>query len=430
MKPRHLLHLYNLQRAKRLRREQLEEIQGAKLRRLLRHAYDRVPYYRKLFDSAGLKPEQIQSVQDLPKIPATSRKTMHELSLSDRIARGIDPGVCKLSATSGTTGIPLKIYFTRHDSTLKNLSWARAFLSWGMKPWHTMLAFIGLKDVKEKRSWYERLGLWRRDEISTWAGPAAWIDTIRRQKPHALIGYVMTLRILAEALDAAGIADVLPKLVFHSSAILDPGSRRYLETVFGCHVVDLYGSDEAGCIAWECKDCPGYHISADTVIIELLRNGNPVGPGEEGEVFITNLHSYAMPFIRYAQCDVAVLSPEQPRCGCGLPLLERVVGRTDDFVVLSDGTKISPHPLYHCIDHVGGVRSWRITQDSLESITVELELKQNMREHTCDAVEKNLAGLLGERIDINIKVVDAMPVDPSRKFRSVNSPFGEMRPPS
>jgi phenylacetate-CoA ligase len=215
-------------------------------------------------------------------------------------------------------------------------------------------------------------------------------------------------------------------MIFHSSAILDGSSRHFLESVLQCRVVDMYGSDEAGCIAWECDTCNGYHLSSDMVILELVRGTEPALPGEEGEVLVTNLHSFAMPFIRYTQGDVAVLSTKNPQCGRGLPLLEQVVGRTDDFVVLRDGTKISPHPLYHCIDHVIGISRWRITQDSLDRITVELTLDESQRAAICDTVKKNLTTLTKEQLEINISVVDSIPIDPSSKFRAVSSRFGSI----
>ena len=426
MTPRHIVHLHHLTKNQWRSWGELEKIQNAKLSRLIRHAYDRVPYYKELFRSAGIVPSDIRTSQDLVRIPVTSRQTMHDLALRDRMAQGVDPKACRVSATSGTTGIPLKIYFDPHDSTMNGLSWARAFLASGMKPWHRMLAFVGRQTVREGKSWYEYLNLWRREEISAWAGPDIWIQRIQELQPHVLIGYVMTLRILAEAIERKRIANLSPRMIFHSSAILDHSSRHFLESILRCRIVDMYGSDEAGCIAWECSECSGYHLSSDMMILELVRGAEPAVPGEEGEVLVTNLHSYAMPFIRYTQGDVAVLSARNPQCGRGLPLLERVIGRTDDFVVLRDGTKISPHPLYHCIDPVIGVKRWRIAQESLHRITVELALEESQREVICNTVKENLTALTRDQLEITIRVVDTIPIDPSSKFRAVSSSLGSI----
>ncbi|MCU0611806.1 MAG: hypothetical protein MUE60_08470 [Candidatus Eisenbacteria bacterium] len=425
MKPWHLVHLQRMLRDQWKSPEELADIQNAKLRQLIRHAHARVPVYRRLFDEAGIRPSDIQTVDDLPRIPIMSRRTLHESPLEDRLARGVEPDRCRQSATSGTTGIPLKLHVTPRDATLKSLTWARAFLSRGMRPWDRMVAFIGQEHVRTASSWYERVGLWRRREVSTWAGPEAWVHEIRQWRPRALVGYVMTLRLLADHLLRAGIDDVTPSLVFHSSAVLDDVSRRFLEGTLRTRIVDIYGSDEAGCIAWECGACRGYHVSSDVLVVELLRNGNRVSPGEEGEVIITNLHAYAMPFIRYAQGDVARMSTEPSACGRGLPLLERIEGRTDDFLVLRGGKMISPHPVYHCIDHVPGIARWKAVQHAVDQLTVYIELERRHEPAAIHgAVRRNLQALLGPEVALTVETVECLPVDPSAKFRVVTSTVG------
>ena len=283
-------------------------------------------------------------------------------------AQGTDLSSCRVSATSGTTSIPLRIYATAHDSTIMGLGWARAFLACGMKPWYRSIAFIGNKQVKAKRSWYEHFGMWRRKEISARDLPDDWITACQEWKPQVISGYVMTLKLFAEALQEKKIENVRPELIFHSSGIIDPYSRDFLESVFHAKVVDFYGSDEAGCMAWECEECSAYHVASDMTVVEVLKNGKPAGAGEEGEIVITNLHSYAMPFIRYKQEDVGLLSSKKITCGRGFPLLERIQGRIDDYITLKSGRRISPHPFYHCLDPVPGIKKWQIIQQSLDQI--------------------------------------------------------------
>jgi phenylacetate-CoA ligase len=421
MKPWDLYYLHLLLKNQWKSRDELGSIRDLKLRKLIRHAHARVPYYRQLFESVGLSPHDIRTAEDLRHIPVTSRDALQALELRRKMAEGIQPESCRQSATSGTTASPLRVYATAHDSTVMAFGWARAFLARGMRPWYKMVAFKGQKDVGTRRSWYERLGLWRRREVSTWDGPAAWIGAIREWKPHVLVGYEMTLRILAEAVRDGQIDGIAPARVFHSSGILDRRSRALIESVLRTTVVDIYGSDEGGCMAWECDTCEGYHICSDTVIVEILSNGEPVKPGEEGEVVITNLSSYAMPFIRYRQGDVAVLSPEAPVCGRGFSLLRGVQGRTDDYVVLRDGQRISPHPVYHCIDPVHGIRRWRVVQETIDRLTVELEPGEGFDGGTVDTVRSNLEKLTGGQIEVAVLRVRGIPVDPLVKFRSVTS---------
>lgn len=417
----HFHNFYNIIKNQWQTPAQLEKIRVRKLRSLIRHAYQKVPYYRELFDSIKLDPRDIKRSEDIKVVPATSRESFHDLKLSQKIANDIDPNKCKTLSTSGTTGVPLKIFKSLNDATLMNLAWGRVFLASGMKPWHKMMAIIGHKNINDQKSWYEYFGLWQRKEISIWSRPQNWIKEIRKWKPHVLIGYEMNLKKLAETIQEHGIKDISPKLIFHSSGLLDDFSRQFIESAFRTRIVDIYGSEEAGCIAWECAACKAYHICADMVIVEILKNGRCVSPGDKGEVVITNLHSYAMPFIRYQQGDVAVLSPQKSVCGRSLPLLERIEGRTDDFIILNNGEKISPHPFYHCICPVSGVRKWRIVQEKINRLCVEIEPGTDFGNDTVEIIRSNLLDLVKHHLNVDIVCTDKIPVNPSSKFRSVES---------
>jgi phenylacetate-CoA ligase len=425
MKVFQIYELCSLLRTQWINFQRLKSIQEKKLRKLIHHAYHHVPYYRELFDSQKLKPTDIQTREDLILLPVTSRQTLRDLPVKEKTADNIDISQCKHSATSGTTGIPLKVYKTPHDSTLMGFAWARSFLSAGMKPWYKIAAFVGQSHIKKKKSWYEYLGLWRRQEIFAGDSPQEWIEKLRKWNPWVLVGYVMTLKMLGEAIQNYHVQDIQPKLIFHSSAILDDFSRGSLESVFQATIIDIYGSDEAGCVAWECKTCGAYHLSEDMVILEILKDGEPALPEEEGEVVITNLHSYAMPFIRYRQDDVGCFSQKKSRCGRVFPLLQSVLGRVDDFIFLKNGQKISPHTLYHCIDPIPEVRRWRITQEEMGRITLEIEPLRQFSEVTQKQIKNNIKNLAGQALEVDVIPVDSIPINHSSKFRAVISKLGK-----
>ncbi len=399
----------------------LRKLQEIKLKRLLNHAYENVPFYRNRYQKAGISPDDLAGLEDMDRLPLTFKQDLRVGPLEQTLAQGTDPDTCKTFSTSGTTGIPLKTYFSPYDSTLKNLGWIRAFWTSGLKPWQRSAVFIGKQQPNTIRSWYEYLGLWRRREISTWTETSAWIADLQGWKPHALQGYVMTLKILADEIKIGGHKGVNPKYIFHSSAILDQGSRMELEDTFGSEVIDIYGSDEAGCIAWECKQCQGYHLNMDTMIVEILKDDRPAQPGESGEVVITNLHSYAMPFIRYFQGDIVTLSEKEPVCGCTFPLIERIEGRTDDFITLADGRMISPHPVYHSIDPVPGILKWRLTQEDLQHLRLEIEPAPDFLPTTEDTIRKNFQTLFKAPFELEIVHRDRISIQPAQKFRAVCS---------
>ncbi|MDP6106970.1 MAG: hypothetical protein QGI33_00850 [Candidatus Brocadiia bacterium] len=140
---------------------------------------------------------------------------------------------------------------------------------------------------------------------------------LRRYRPDVLGGYPGTLARLAEAITERDRRDISPRILAAGGGVLTGGMHGQIRTGFQAPVYDLYGSYELPLIAWECKETGELHTCDDGVIVEVLRNGRPAGPGEQGELVGTNLHSFAMPFIRYRQGDVVTRGAG--RCTCGLP---------------------------------------------------------------------------------------------------------------
>jgi phenylacetate-CoA ligase len=160
------------------------------------------------------------------------------------------------------------------------------------------------------------------------------------------------------------------------------------------------------------------------LIVELLddgKGGKPVPPGNEGEIVITNLHSYAMPFIRYRQADVGVMAGVPSRCGRGLPLMKIVAGRLGDFIMLPSGKKLSPHHFFIALDTAAGIARWRLTQETSCRLRVEVAVGQSSSARAFQAVRANLEAIVGEEMEIIVSELDSLPNDPSQKFRSIRS---------
>lgn len=425
MRLRDLFFLVELQQNQWKDPQDLKELQNRKLRRLVRHAYDNVPYYRRLFDSVGLQPHDISAAEDLTKLPVTSKEDLMDLPPEDVLARGLDPARCRKAMTSGSTGIPCTILHHHRDLTRMNLAWLRTYLAHGVKPWHRMAGFSGQRNVPKQRPWYEHLGLLQRTALSTWDDPGQWISELGAWQPHALTGYVMTLKLLAAALQAGGVTNIRPNVVFQSSGLLDESSREFLHSVLRAKIVDIYGSAEAGCIAWECDICPGYHVNSDMVILELLDDGQPVPAGKEGEVVVTNLHSYAMPFIRYRQGDVGRWSEESPQCGRGFPLMRIVEGRLGDFITLPSGKRLSPHHFFIALDTAVGVARWQLIQETAHRLRAEVVVSRNAGARARQAARANLKAIVGEEMEVVVAEVPSLSYSPAQKFRSVVSMLPE-----
>lgn len=420
-----ILNLYQLLMNQWRSPAELKKIQENKLKRLIYHAYENVPYYRRLFDSVKLKPTDIKTLPDLTKIPMTSKAQLVSYPLKDITARGIDLEHCRVTTTSGTTGVPLKTYYRRRDLTLINFGWVRAYLAHGMKLWHRIGVLRGWQHADTKRSWYEHLGLLRRKMLSSLDSPDVWISELQKWRPQVITGYSMTLKLLASAMQEQRANSIRPKIIFHSSGPLDDYDREFIGTIFKSKVIDIYGSDEGGCIAWECPQCNGYHINVDLLVLELLENGQPVPPGKEGEVVITNLHSYSMPLIRYRQDDIGTFSPEGSACGRGMPLLKDIKGRIDDFIILPSGNRISPHPFYWAILLVPGISRWRVIQEERDLLKVEVVAGEGFSDNGPSMIEANLRKIVKDEMKIEISLIDNIEQNPLQKFRSVISKVRE-----
>lgn len=399
----------------------LRRTQERKLRRIVRHAAANVPFYGEIFRSAKLDPREIRTLADVTAIPLVSKQEMQAVPLRDRVARNIDITVCRRQTTSGSTGVPLEVLFRRRDETILNLGWVRAFLSAGLQPWEKRAVFTPKRELPARGSWYEYMGLLRRKDISTWRPAEEWLEEVAHWRPDAVMGYVKVLCLFAEEVRRSGATVVAPRLVFTTSEILDDDSRRFLSDVFRAPVFDIYASAEAGCMAWQCPRCSALHVSADTALLEVLADGRQAAPGIAGEVVVTNLHSYAMPFIRYRQGDIAVPSARRPACARNLPLIEGIEGRQDDCVVLRSGRAISYSPFYYSVQSVAGVRKWRIVQEDSDTLLVEIEAGPEFGEDSRAAIERNLRSVVSGELVIRIAIVQAIVNDPRLKSRAVSS---------
>lgn len=157
-----------------------------------------------------------------------------------------------------------------------------------------------------------------------------------------------------------------------TGATLMPPMRAAMRSAFACEPRDMYGAIELGSIAWQCR-AGGYHLDADRLVTEIVdADGRPLPPGRPGQVVVTNLLAWSMPFIRYRLLDIAALLPGPCTCGCRLPRLGPVQGRINDFLPTPAGDLVSPHFFFHLFDDVSNpVRDWRIIQENPDRLCFE-----------------------------------------------------------
>jgi len=401
--------------------EAIKYIQKKKLQRLIRHSYEKVPYYRQLFDSLGLKPEDVQSTEDLKKLPLLSKKIIKSLPFEQFIAKGIDIKKCRTALTSGSTGTPLRVYYDWRDARMIGVALVRNFLAFGIKPWYRIADFFSFAELPRKRRVFDRLGIWRSFKLSGWEESEDWLKKLQIWKPQAIYGSIMTLKHLAMTIREKGSKEINPQIAISTAAVLDEASRSIISSVFQAKVFDFYASWEGGNIAWECPQCAGYHVNSDMVVLEVIKDGKPVLPGQEGEVVITNLHSYAMPFIRYRQEDVAVLSKDKPICSRPFPIIKQLKGRLTDFIIHPSGRRFTPLLLFNVLGNTPGVAQYRIVQEEIDLLCIEIVPLKNFSQSYSGTIERELKKILGQEMKIEVSLVRQIKTKPQHKRRIVLS---------
>ena len=398
----------------------LERLQRERLCRLVHHAYQNAPGYRDRVRNGGVEPEEVQTLESLARLPLTTRQDLGDLPGSETARETVRRGRRVTVRTSGSSGVPLVLHYRRRDATELNSTWLRPLLAHGIRPWHTRLEITGPHNFPAGRRTYERLGLWRRHCVSVFAEPSAWLAAARSARADYLWGYSGSLKLFAQYV-LEGRHEVPPfRAVFGVSDLVDPDCRTLVREAFGQPLVDVYGAAEAGCIAWQCPTCDGYHVNMDTVIVEILDGDRPAPPGVAGRVVVTNLLSFAMPIIRYELGDVAAMSLRAARCGRGLPLMDVVEGRSNAFVRLPSGRLLSPMFFFGLMKRFeADLRAWRVIQESADRLSV-LAVWARPAVNTAPIAEE-IRRLAGEPIGVSVVTVDALPPEASGKARAVFS---------
>ena len=223
------------------------------------------------------------------------------------------------------------------------------------------------------------------------------VDYISALKPKGIKGYVSWLSLLAEELKMRPEAvRFQPEYLITSSEKLVPEARLTLKQGFGVEPFENYSSREF-MIASECEEHNGLHIAAENLIVETVKDGKPVQPGEWGEILITDLTRYGMPLIRYAIGDIGVLSDRVCPCGRGLPMLEEVVGRVSDIIKTPDGKYLAAPAIAHIFKDLP-VKKFRVIQETDEELLIKVVKSDGFLPSHEEHIQKAFSGIRS-RID-------------------------------
>jgi len=403
--------------------EQLRHFQERKLKRILEHAYINVPYYKRLFDKTGIKPSDIKTLQDLPIIPITTRRDLQKLFVSDVVAKNDNIYRRKCLRTSGSLGIPLSVYIGFLDIP-RDLSYLRMYFENGRKIRDKVL-FITSRYNFSERYWFHQylhnIGIMREKFISIEEPLGVIINEVIRYKPDIIMCYPSVIKDVAARIRKNKIKGVNPRIIFTTGEMLTSKDRIFIESVLGTEIVDYYSCNECGIIAWECREHSGYHIDNDNVIVELVKNGRPVRTGEDGEVVITTLNSYTMPFIRYKLGDMCMFADHECTCGNNFPLIETIGGRANDCILLPDGRRITPYTLMITMDNIREIVEYQIIQYSINKVEIKVVGSRQLSNAVIDKVRKAYDKIMGVGVEIEVRVCSGIGRSSNYKNRTIVS---------
>jgi phenylacetate-CoA ligase len=413
----------SLLRHSNARRERMAAFQLKRLRRLVAHAYDAVPYYRDLFDRAGIRPADIRTPADLGAIPITSKKDLQALPASALVARGVDPRRLIERNTSGSSGELFTIRRTWVEERILGILRLRAMAYLGLRPTDRRVSVLMVRaphprDHQLAQRLLQRFGWFNILTVDCRQHPDQIARELSRLRPDVITGFAGALWRTAQSL-SGGWRGVRPRFVTSGGEVLTPSMRSDISAAFGAPVYDLYGSHEFNVLAWECKESRQYHVCDDGMILEVLNgSGRPVGPGERGEVVGTNLHSFAMPLIRYRLADVVTRGDDVCPCGKPFSTLREIRGRMIDHFPLSDGRLLHPYQIVVPMkEKAPWIRQYQLVQERRDLITLRIVPFTAPAPEQMSAVQETLTGVLGPAVALRVLLVQEIPLEASGKFR-------------
>ena len=397
--------------------------------RMVRYAYDRVPFYNRMFREFGVHPEDIRTKSDLNKLPIISKNELRQNKL-EVISKDYDVNSLRTMSTSGSTGEPLFLFLSESETEFRKAKHLRANTSLGQKPRDRWVTLTGPQHFPKTTRLQRFISLYTPINISVFNDVHTQISVIESIKPQVIDGYSSSLFLLAKEVEKGGLKTIRPKFVIGGAELSDEFSREYIEKVFDVPFYDQYSSVEFERMAWQCQEKEMYHIDSDALILEFLdKNREEVSTGERGEIVCTSLFNYAMPLIRYKIGDVGIPSDETCACGRTLPLMRMVEGRKDYLIVLPNGQVVTPRAFtvaMHEFKFYPYIEQFRVVQKELDLFEFNLKLKDgSMREITKKELTSHLRKIFsGHDLRFDINFVEHIPLDKTGKLTTVFSEVG------
>lgn len=389
--------------------EEKTKEQEMKLVEILLHAYEYVPYYKKILIERGVIKDGEVILDNFVNVPILTKELIRE-NFDDLISTDANYSFRGpyLNTSGGSTGEPVKFY-QDNEVWKNNMAVKWLYYSFVSKyPCKLVKLWGSERDILEGGIGFQAylqnlasnrvvLNAFRMTKSTMYD----YVNKINRIRPEIIEGYVQSIYELALFVSEKKLYIHKPKGIITSAGTLYPEMREKLESVFGCVVYNRYGSREVGDIACSCSEGNELHINNHNLYVEILGDDYlPSKPGELGKVYVTTLDNFSMPLIKYDVGDIAVLSNKKD-CGCGrsTELLEKVEGREMSIFKTKGGNLIPGEFFIHFVGVVfneGLISKFQVIQEDYDSILIKVvPLNKIKLEKRKEVIESSIKKVMG-----------------------------------
>ena len=368
-------------------RAELKTLQLRRLQTTVAWVYDKVPYYREQFTERGIKPRDIKSLDDVRKLPFTDKSALRDTYPFGMFAVPLDE-VVRLHSSSGTTGKPVVVGYTRGDINTWTELTARVAAAAGVH--RGDLVDMSFLYGMFTGGWGMHYGL---ERLGATIIPAGSGNTERHIMMMQDFGTTVLVSTPSYALYLAEVGETMGvdfgslglRLGLFGGEPCTDAAKREIERRLGIRATDNYGLSEVmgPGVSGECECECGLHIAEDHVLWELVdpETGAPVAEGEQGELVFTSLTKEAFPVLRYRTHDLTSVTTERCECGRTLARMAKIRSRTDDMLIIR-GVNVFPSQIEDVIFQIEGVRPHYLVvvdrQKGLDDLEVRLEVAEEV----------------------------------------------------
>jgi phenylacetate-CoA ligase len=407
--------------------DKIREIQLSKLRKTLKMAYSNIPFYRKLYKKCGFNPEKLHSPDDIKKLPILNKAVVHS-NYTDMINQSISKRTSK-ELTSGSSGNPITVLKDRDKSGYGRAVMFRCYKQHGIDIGHKQARFWGVP-ISPKDIFIEKCKdmIVNRIRLSAFEihdqSLQTFTDKLIAFQPRYFYGYPSVLHKYATWLHEKKIDLSNLKL----NAIITTGEVLYLfqkdiiQKVFGCRVVNEYGSTEVGIIAFECVK-GNMHINSDHIFLESVKDKKTAAVGE---LIVTELNNQYNPLIRFKIGDRGCISKNTCNCGINFPIISSLAGRDSTFIITPEGKYINDAILEYTFAQ--GIQRFRAVQNSKDTLDIKIVKTKDLSERVMDEYKKKLVKSLSDSMHIKYEFVPEIKPEKSGKLRYFISNIMEVSP--